>query len=160
VRGFPLLNVLIVVAFFAAAWWPLQHLTGQPVGGAAALGETGRSVGNGEDFTIRVLSSHPLGSLSLAYLGESVLTIDDPTEESEIEHVIKGIEIPKEGIEFWVEAGLTSATGEDQRPAIQLELIPENLEREPRTITLWGKPGESKIEEPAVFLWSEDDDES
>ncbi|MGI9241147.1 MAG: hypothetical protein ACR2RV_10115 [Verrucomicrobiales bacterium] len=155
-RGFPLLNVLIVVAFFAVAWWPLQRLTGQAAAGVGASAEGGEAVGNGENFTIRVMSSHPLETLSLAHLGQPMLIIDDPGAESEFEHSIEGVEIPPEGVEFWVEAGLAGATGEHQRPAIQLELTPEDLERGPRTVTLWGQPDESKIEAPAVFQWPGD----
>jgi len=99
------------------------------------------------------MSSHPLEKLSLSHLGQLLLTVNAPDTESEIEQAIEGVEIPPEGIEFWVEAGLASATGENQQPAIQLELIPEDLGREPRTVTLWGQTGESKIEKPAVFLW-------
>ena len=159
-RGFPLLNVLIVVAFFAAAWWPLQHLVGQPDAETGASKESELAAGNGENFTIRIMSSHPLKNLSLVHLGQPLLAVNEPDPESEIEHAIESVEIPPEGIEFWVEAGLASAAGENQRPAIQLEIIPEDLERESRTVTLWGRPGESKIEEPAVFLWPEDSDES
>ena len=150
------MNVLIVVAFFAAAWWPLQHLTGQTAAGTATPTEGRNTVRAGENFSLRVMSSHPLETLSLAYLGQPLLTVDDPEVGSGVEHSIEGLEVPPEGIEIWVEAGLASATRENQRPAIQIELIPEDLEREPRTITLWGQPGESKIEKPAVFLWPAD----
>ena len=152
------MNVLIVAAFFAAAWWPLQHLTGQTAAEAVPLSESGKPLADAENFTIRVLSSHPLETLSVAHLGQSLLTVGDPDAESEIERAIEGVEIPSEGIEFWVEASLASATGDNQRPAIQLELIPEVLEREPRKVTLWGQPGGTKIEAPAVFLWPDTSD--
>ena len=153
-RGFPLLNVLIVVAFFAAAWWPLQHLTGQSATAAGQSSE-GKSedISRAENLTLRATSSHPLETLTLEHLGQPLIKLEKPDAEQEIELAIGTVEIPPEGIEFWVEAALAGTPGEDQRPAIRLEVVPEDLEREPRTVTLWSQPGESNIAAPAVFQW-------
>ena len=159
-RGFPLLNLLIVIAFFALAWWPLQELTGQPsepgpeseVASEAEL-DTGQASG-GEAFSLRITSSHPIESLSLAQFGEGLLEVDGAGDDLESEHPIGRLEVPPEGVEFWLEAQLQGELGEHERPAIRLELIPESLERDPKQVTVWGRAGEAKIEMPAVFLWA------
>jgi len=146
--------MLIVIAFFALAWFPLQHLTGK----SASPKDTPvqNQYGNkqaGEGFTVRIMSSHPLKALSLKHIDQSLLIIEDPDLELEIEHAITGISIPDEEIEFWVEADLKSAPGENQRPAIHLELIPEDLEKSPTAVSVWGQPGESRIETNALLLF-------
>ena len=146
--------MLIVIAFFALAWFPLQHLTGK----SASPEETPvqhqyDTKQAGEEFTVRVISSHPLKNFALDHLGKRLLTIKDPVTEEEIEDTITGMVISEKEVEFWIEADLTSAPGAGDRPAIHLELIPEDLEKSPTAVTVWGQPGESRIETNALLLF-------
>ena len=146
--------MLIVIAFFALAWFPLQHLTGK----SASPEDTPvqNQYGNkqaGKGFTVRIMSSHPLKTLSLNYIDQPLLIIEEPDVELESEHTITGMSIPEAEIEFWVEAALKSAPGENQRAAIHLELIPEDLEKSSTAVTVWGQPGESRIETNALLLF-------
>ena len=119
-------------------------------------GDEGAAVGGDGNFTLRIMNSRRLESLSLAHLGDPLLTIDEPRAELEFEREIRGIKVPAEGIEFWVEGAFMGTPDGNHRPAISFELIPEHREREPLTVTLWGQPSDSKIEAPAVFLWPQD----
>ena len=84
-RGFPLLNVLIVVAFFAAAWWPLQHLIGQSATAAGQSSE-GKSedISRAENLTLRATSSHPLETLTLEHLGQPLIKLANTDLELEV----------------------------------------------------------------------------
>ncbi|MGJ8633711.1 MAG: hypothetical protein ACSHX7_07320 [Luteolibacter sp.] len=152
------MNLLIVVAFFAFAWWPMQKVTGGEREHAESnAGASVRARMGGEGFTIRVMSSAALESLSISNLGVPLVTMDEPEEFDglDFEYSLGEIESPPEGVEFWVEAVFLPGKGDVQRPAISLELAPDDMERDPKTVTLWGAPGESKIDAPAFFLWPE-----
>ena len=153
-RGFPLLNVILVVAFLSVAWWPLQRAVGDktPEGGPA---ESKPSAAG--EYSLQVTSSHPLAGFSVSHLNAPLLTIDgagDAMDDLEFGHELGGIEIPPEGIEFWIEASFSGADEDGQRPVIGLELVPADVERELEPVTLWGEAGGSKIDAPAVFLWA------
>ncbi|WP_411826152.1 hypothetical protein [Luteolibacter sp. AS25] len=157
-RGFPILNLLIVVAFFGLAWWPLQKVTGNerkeagPKSGGALVARP-----KGESFTLRIMSSTPLESLSISNLDLPIVevTAADGLDGLEFEYDLGEIENPPEGLEFWVEASFLPGNSGERRPAISLELAPEDMELDSKTVTLWGAPGESNIGAPVLFLWEE-----
>lgn len=153
-RGFPLINVILVIAFFALAWWPLQRAVGKK----APEDETASSeTASEEAFTLQITSSHPLASLSVAHLNAPLFSIDAPgdaMDELEDGREIENISVPPEGIEFWIEASFSGADDDSQRPVLSLELVPADVERELKPVTLWGDLGDSEIDEPAVFLWT------
>ena len=154
-RGFPLLNVILVVAFFVCAWWPLQQAIGVK---APAMETGGGTPSTAEDgsYSLEVTSSHPLASFSVSHLNVPLLSIASPGEAMEgleLGHEIESLSVPPEGIELWVEAKLAGAGIDDQRPVLGLQLVPEDPERELEPFTLWGELGEPAIDAPAVFLW-------
>ena len=152
-RGFPLLNLLIVIAFFALAWFPLQHLTGQSESSEPLQNQQQADpVQAAEGFSIRIISSHPLKNVYLDYLGKRLLTVQDPGNDAEIERAINGTTITEQEIEFWIEAELKSAPKSGERPVIQLEMIREGLENRPTLVNVWGQPGESRIETNAIIF--------
>ena len=75
-RGFPLVNTLVVLAFFALAWVPLGRLTGDnadaetldQVQEVEALDPTENVSSAG--ITLRFFSTHTLRQLKVEYLGE------------------------------------------------------------------------------------------
>ena len=154
-RGFPLLNALVVLAFFAIAWWPLRALTERSTFGADATELAGNDSGRAEAFTIRILSSHPLETLTVEHLGRPLLAIDSPGGHPEVERLIKGVEFPHEGLEFWVDAKFATLTEARHRCAIAIEIVPGDIDREPRLVTLWSEPGKVELAEIAVFLWDD-----
>lgn len=157
-RGFPILNLLIVVAFFCAAWWPLQRVIGGrdkelPAGGD----EVDLAVVDAGGFILRGVSSHPLRSLVVTNAGEVLFTarefeegIVDPLE---FEVVLGGMEVPKEGVEFWVEAVFLKEADDEERAVMTLELAPEDMDRKGKTFTLWGDAGEVEVAGPVFFTW-------
>ncbi|MCH2059830.1 MAG: hypothetical protein MK183_04315 [Verrucomicrobiales bacterium] len=145
--------MLIVVAFFAVAWFPLQHLTGKSASPEETpLKHQDSAKKSGEGFTVRMISSHPLKSCNLDHLGKRLLTIKDPDSE-EIEEPITGMVISGKEVELWIEAELKSPPGSSERAAVHLELIPEDLEKNPTAVTVWGQPGESRVETNAMLLF-------
>ena len=155
-RGFPLLNLLIVIAFFALAWLPLQRLTGKSANTEPPQDQHQAAPGQVEaGFTIRMISSHPLKNVYLDHLGKRLLTIKGikgPGNEAEIERTINGIIITEPEVEFWIEAELKNAPKSGERPVIQLEMIREGLENTPTSVTIWGQSGESRIETNAMIF--------
>lgn len=154
-RGFPLLNVVLVVAFFVLAWWPLKQAIGEK---APAMGTADTVFESSEEggFSLTVTSSHPLASLTVSHLNVPLFSIASPGEaidELEMGHEIEGIEVPPEGIELWIKATFAGTGIDDQRPVLGLELIPEDVEHEIGAVTLWGDLGEPVIDAPAVFVW-------
>ncbi len=150
--------MLIVIAFFAVAWFPLQHLTGKSASPEETpLQHQDSTKQSGEGFTARMISSHPLKSITLNHLGKRLLTIKDPASE-EIEQPITGMVISGKEVELWIEAELKSPPGSMERAAIHLELIPEDLEKNPTAVTVWGQPGESRVETNAMLLFSASSD--
>ena len=92
--------MLIVVAFFAVAWFPLQHLTGKSASPEETpLKHQDSAKKSGEGFTVRMISSHPLKSCNLDHLGKRLLTIKDPDSE-EIEEPITGMVIPERKLSY------------------------------------------------------------
>ncbi len=161
-RGFPLLGTLAVVAFFAAAWWPLRALTEARPANASEYSPPSESDSSSavslETLTVRVGSSRPLERLIVEHLGKPVLVIDTPTDGGDIERRLEGIALPPEGVEFWIDATFVPGTGDNadtHRVALSVEILPDDPEREPRQISLWGDPGERAIADLAVFEWPE-----
>ena len=159
-RGFPLVNTLVVLAFFALAWVPLSQLTGGNAG-AGTLDqiqqvepldptENVQSAG----ITLRFFSTHALKQLKVEYLGETVLSHETADQLQELEQKVEGIELAAEGIDFYVDASFTNVA-EGQRVALGIEAIPDDLELNPVQITLWGGENESQIGDSAFFQWPE-----
>jgi len=145
--------MLIVVAFFALAWFPLQHLTGKSANADPPQDQHQAAPSQVEaGFTIRMISSHPLKNVYLDHLGKRLLTIKDPGNEAEIERTLNGIIITEQEVEFWIEAELKNVPKSGERPAIQLEMIREGLENTPISVTIWGQSGESRIETNAMIF--------
>ena len=154
-RGFPLLNVILVVAFFAIAWWPLQ----QAIGGKARVVEAVETASKTVDaggFSLEVTSSHPRAKFSVSHLNTPVFEIASPgdaMDELELGRELEGIKVPPEGIELWIEASFAGSEIDDQRPVLGLKLVPDNVEYALHPVTLWGDLGEPTIDAPAAFLW-------
>ena len=159
-RGFPLLNVVLVVTFFVLAWWPLQKAVGDRVSAVEGHLEVGSSLAEG-GYTLEVTSSHPLVSFQLSHLDAPLLVVDAPgeaMEELEFGRELEGVKVPAEGIELWVEASFAGTATDDQRPVLRLEIVPDDVERELGAVTLWGELGGKGIDAPAAFLWTTNPD--
>lgn len=152
-RGFPLLNAIVVVTFFVLAWWPLQQVTGSRPAAADRSPAPAPAALSAEAFTLHITTSQALKELTFSHLDQELFVLDAPGANLEIERRVDQLEIPSEGIEFWVEAEFSQRPGEDQQAAVSIEVVPDDLARAPQTVTLWGRPGESSIGDLAVFLW-------
>ena len=158
-RGFPLVNTLVVLAFFALAWFPLSRLTGdskQEAGplneGQEALQPDVNEVVESGGVTLRVFSTHDLKQLKVEYLGKTVMSLGEAGQSTELEQKVEGVELVPEGIEFWVDARF-SDVADSQRAAVGIEAVPDNPEIESIQVTLWGRAGESYVGDLAVFQW-------
>lgn len=167
-RGFPLLNTLLVLAGFALAWWPLhQSATGSSAGAvsANAAAEESRETTAiveadaepGVDATLKVFSSRPLVSLRVETLGETLIEFSAaPENEGAIEKALPAFAIPEEGVEFWVEATFAPASKTENSntasSALGVELAPDD--RDARTVTLWTDEFDSEsVADSVVFTW-------
>lgn len=153
-RGFPLLNLLLVVAFFVLAWGPLQKAIGDrepaPVENASAT-----SSSTDGTYSLHITSSHPLASLSVSHLNSPLLNIEAPVD-LEDDHELVGLKIPPEGVDLWIQASFAGQPNDQQRPVLSIELVPEEVEHELGPVTLWGELGSSEIDAPATILWTSD----
>jgi len=166
-RGFPLLNTLLVLVGFFLAWWPLhQSATGNADAGAAyasvaeevmndaGLEET--EAGANIAARLKIISSAPLASLRVETLGETLIEFSSPPEDGNaIEKELNAFAIPVEGVEFWVEATFVENPENKERSspaALGIELAPDD--RDPRTVTLWTDEFDpTSVADSVVFIW-------
>ena len=159
-RGFPLLNTLLILAGFALAWWPLKHsATGSgasvasvPNTATAEMRETSPQPKT-SPATFRVFASTPLASLRIESLGQLLFQDTAMQAEGTIERELPALEIPDEGVEFWVEATFVGSPEHHQPIALGIELAPN--EKDSRTVTLWTDESDSlSVADSAVFTWA------
>lgn len=169
-RGFPLLNTLLVLVGFSLAWWPLhQSATGNADAGATpasiskeVLGTHGTETSAVEasvDATLKIFSSAPLASLRVETLGETLIEFSSAPENGKaIEKELTAFALPREGVEFWVEATFaersenTEGEESDSPAALGIELAP--TDRDPRSATLWTDEFDStSVADSVVFTW-------
>jgi hypothetical protein len=146
-KGFPLLNALVVAVAFVLGWWPLQRaMTGDvvPDGEAAAVSPT-----NALPVTMRIFATAPIGRLRVEHLGQTVIDLPKG-EQGEITYEWKALELPKEGVEFWVDADLTKGPGATGRSALAIEVTP--ADGEARIVTLWSDEN-GAVADTALFIW-------
>ena len=166
-RGFPLLNTLLVLVGFGLAWWPLhQSATGSADAGAAPASDSGEIRGThgtetseaeaSVDATLKIFSSAPLVSLRVETLGETLIEFSSAPESGKaIERELTAFALPKEGVEFWVEATFAERPGDEEShppAALGIELAPDD--RDPRSATLWTDEFDSSsVADSVVFTW-------
>ncbi len=72
-KGFPLLNALVVAVAFALGWWPLQRaMTGDVVPDSET---TLASPANESPVSMRIFASAPIGRLRVEHLGQTVIDL-------------------------------------------------------------------------------------
>lgn len=165
-RGFPLLNTLLVLAGFAVAWWPLKQTATGSGATTAAAPASEEEVDTTDDSaepratpaTLRVFASAPLDSLRIEFLGRTLIDLSSPKTGNGgvIEWKLPALTIPAEGVEFWVEAIFSESNSESKtepRPAaLGIELTPGS--REARKVTLWTADFDPRsVADSVDFAW-------
>lgn len=145
-RGFPLLSALLVAMAFALAWWPLQKAMTGDAPAAPAVHDPAPA--SQSPVTLRIHGSASIRSLRVEHLGQPLIERPDGFS-GELRHEIPALEIPAEGIEFWVEARLESGQAA-VRSALAIEVSPET--GDPLTVTLWSDES-GALADTALFLW-------
>jgi hypothetical protein len=100
--------------------------------------------------TLRIFASAQVGRLRVEHLGKTVIDLPDG-RQGEIIHKWEALELPKEGVEFWVEAELTKGPGAAGRSALAIEVTPGDGEA--RMVTLWSDEN-GAVADTALFIWN------
>jgi len=147
-RGFPLVGALVVLVVFGISWPVLQATIGDraEVRAVDTVVEEADAVcvnaGSAELVSIHVLASAEMTRLRIDYLGEPLA--DEALGQTEFEGQLVDIALPREGIDFWVEAQFAENPHAAEGGApIALRLEVEDAEGEVYQRTLWsdGEPG-------------------
>ena len=91
-----------------------------------------------------------MAHLRLEYLGEPLFESSDLTGTREIE--TEPIEIPSEGIEFWVAGEFVHMEG-GMSGAVGIEVSSDS--REEKTQTVWSLDSDTAVADAAVFTWDD-----
>ncbi len=139
-RGFPPIQIFLLVLAFIVLAIPLSHLTGnaQEKSAPQAVAKEKQNI----KALLRLRFAHKPSTLSLKIAGKELITAIDP---SPIE-IDAGLASPEEGVDAFL-----SATWSDGTPdtALTLELEPDGLEA--RSETRWSSAG--GLDEVITFSW-------
>lgn len=147
-RGFPLVNALVIVLALGAFFVPLRHLTRPaPESGSSPEGDdlVETLAGDLVPVGVSVRFAHSPVSLTLSHLGEIVWRAES-AEAMKDGNVIT-LPIPPEGIDLMLHARWPEGTPET---VLELTLTPEALPEQ--SAILWG---EGEVEDVLTFVWGE-----
>ncbi len=145
-RGFPLINLLLVVALILLTSFPLVRLAQHEAGPQPAASQETRAAESDASMvttSVSVRLVHPAQEVSLRK-GEKLLHTWKPAEGTELQ---ASIPLPLEESTMEIEVSLIWPEGTPNTVA-EIKLEPENLEA--RTANIWGQGSTSEI---LTFQW-------
>ncbi|MFO1482934.1 MAG: hypothetical protein U1F71_06155 [Verrucomicrobiaceae bacterium] len=139
-RGFPPIQIALLVIAFAALAVPLSQLTGNAQTRPAA--KTGKKEGKAVKSLLRLRYAHKPAMISLKIGGKELITA---VAGSPIE-LNAALDAPKEGVDVFL-----TATWPENTPdtALTLEIEPDGLDS--RSETRWSSSG--SLDEVISFAW-------
>ncbi len=134
-RGYPLLNTILVIVLLALARGPLYRsiAVGDSIDHEHIVGENTAEDEASAPAILKIVGTSPLVKIHVEYMGKVIV---EKGGDSSFEEPLPGLTLPPGGIEFWVEAKFAD---KDQWVALSFEIETDTGDVWKRT--LWGKDG-------------------
>lgn len=142
-RGFPLVNGIVILCCLVAFAVPLATLTGDRTGGAQNQVAPAAEAATAIPTRFQLKFAHRPSRARLSHLGREIWSTEAFAGNETSARV--SLEIPTEGIDVLLEVEWPEGT---PLTAVQLDLEPDGLET--RSAVAWGSP---RLEAVLTFVW-------